>query len=44
VVVKTGNLPAQGDPHRMVDLLGDQVLTQSVGMTKMRPALPPDDF
>jgi hypothetical protein len=43
VVVKSDTLPAQGDPNRMADQLGDLILSQTVGMTKIRQP-PPEDF
>jgi hypothetical protein len=44
VVVKTDTVPAQADPNRTAEQLGDLILTQTVGMTKIRPAPPPEDF
>jgi hypothetical protein len=44
VVTVTGAVPAGAAPSALVDAMCDQVLVQTVGVTKIRPVLPPEDF
>jgi hypothetical protein len=44
VATVTGAVPAGPDPGRTVDAMCEQILAGSVGVTKIRPVLPPEDF
>jgi hypothetical protein len=44
VATATGTVPAGTDPDRTLDAMCDQVLSGSIGTTKIRPVLPPEDF
>jgi len=44
VVTAIGTVAAGPDPGRTVDSMCDQILAQSVGLTRIRPTPPPEDF
>ncbi|HEX3148574.1 MAG TPA: hypothetical protein VHR66_10850 [Gemmataceae bacterium] len=42
--VTTGNQPSMGSPIATIEAMSDQIVSKTVGMTKLRPLPPPDDF
>jgi hypothetical protein len=44
LVSKSGTIPSQPDANRTTESLAEQILSMTVGMTKIRPVPPPEDF